>query len=97
MADDEQRKPDLRDRLYAKKRAENPDLPSNDPEIEAQIATPTSSSQQKQLMVWVPDYVHKQLRQKGASEGCTNRYLVLEALQKIGIVVSDADREKDRR
>lgn len=97
MADDNKPKPSILDRLYEQKRASDPDLPPADPAIEAAISEPTPPSDEKQLNVKVPEYVYRQIKQLAGAECCTNRYLVLEALQKIGIVVSEADRQKDRR
>ena len=51
----------------------------------------------RRVAVEMPEYLARELKRGAAERDCTIRYLILEALQKAGWTVHDADFSEDGR
>lgn len=62
-----------------------------------QTATATSTQEFISLRGYIPEYLDRELAIKAATTRVTKTYLILEALQKAGYHINEADISTDRR
>lgn len=61
------------------------------------IPPPTSATEFVSLRGYIPEYLDRELAIKAATTRVTKTYLILEALQKAGYHIEEADISTDRR